>query len=245
MKKIKNPNEIVEKIVADYRSVFGADLVGIFLYGSAAGHEYRPGKSDINFGVVLKDNSIARLHECLLIHKKWRSYPVATPFYLTKAYINASLDTFPVEFLDIKSLYRTIYGEDVIADLQIRREYLRLQCERELKGIALHLRKAYIETGGRPQNLLGLLALSFKRLLPIFKAVLMLHDMPIPKNRSEIVLSVETIYKLGSSALSQVYALITAQKAAPVKGNGYLDLFNRYAGIIDTIGDSIDRMSNN
>ncbi|MDD5675618.1 MAG: hypothetical protein PHC61_15720 [Chitinivibrionales bacterium] len=245
MKKVTNPSEIAEKLVADYRAVYGSDLVSMFLYGSAAGHEYRPGVSDINLGVVLADNSIRRIHQSMPIHKKWRSYPFAIPFFMTRAYISSSLDTFPIEFLDIKSSYRIIHGEDILAALPIHKEYLRLQCERELKSIALHLRKAYIESNGHRRALAQLLALSLKRLLPVFKAVLVLHDSTVPKNRSEIVLSVETVYSLGSSALSQVYALSAG--AAKYKGEAadFIDLFDRYANIIDTIAESIDRMSNN
>ena len=54
-KKPQDPKEIFQEIITDYKKAFGDDLVSIVLYGSAAGQDYRPGKSDINFMIVLSN----------------------------------------------------------------------------------------------------------------------------------------------------------------------------------------------
>ena len=54
----KDPKEIFQELTDDYKDCFGNELVSIILYGSAAGKEYRPGKSDINVMVVLTDAGI-------------------------------------------------------------------------------------------------------------------------------------------------------------------------------------------
>ncbi|MCP4664797.1 MAG: hypothetical protein GY849_00385, partial [Deltaproteobacteria bacterium] len=46
-KSPKDPREMFPEFIADYKEIFGDDLVSIILYGSAAGEGYRPGKSDI------------------------------------------------------------------------------------------------------------------------------------------------------------------------------------------------------
>jgi len=49
MAKITDPKTLFPDIVSDYQKIFGDDLTSIILYGSAAGPDFRPGKSDINF----------------------------------------------------------------------------------------------------------------------------------------------------------------------------------------------------
>ena len=99
---IKNPNDIVEELIADYLAVFGNELVSAVMYGSAVTHEYRPGKSDINIALVLVDNTIKRLTQSLSIQKKWQRNGVSIPLFMTKEYIAGSLDSYPVEFLDMQ-----------------------------------------------------------------------------------------------------------------------------------------------
>ena len=236
---IKNPNDIVEKLVADYLKIFGDDLVSVIMYGSAVSHEFRPGKSDINTLLVLKDNSIKRIHECTGFQKKWYSQGVAIPLFMTREFIRSSLDTYPIEFLDIQSNYRVLYGEDVLSGIKLEKEHLRLQCERELKGIALHLRTEYLRVAGRSKDVESLLSASVRKLIPIFKAVLVLNDRKIPGAKSEAISCVEDLYSLGASALSDVFF-----KSQQFRDN-YVELFDRFAGVIDVITLHVDEMKGN
>ena len=72
----KDPKEIFPEIIADYKNLFGDDLVSIILYGSATGQDYRPGKSDINFMIVLSEEGIERLELPEELHAGlWKGYP--------------------------------------------------------------------------------------------------------------------------------------------------------------------------
>jgi hypothetical protein len=53
----KTPEEIFPEITADFQKIFGEDLVSIILYGSGAGGDYVPGKSDLNFLITLTDRA--------------------------------------------------------------------------------------------------------------------------------------------------------------------------------------------
>ena len=57
----KDPQEVFPDIVEGLTDLFGDDLVSIILYGSAASGDYVPGKSDINFMIVLSDAGIDRI----------------------------------------------------------------------------------------------------------------------------------------------------------------------------------------
>ncbi len=237
MRKVTNPNEIVGKFVSDYRAIFKDALTSVIMYGSAVTHEYKPGKSDINMAVVLENNRISEIARSIEIQKKWRRFGVTTPFFMTKSYIESSLDTYPIEFLDMQSNYRVLHGEDVLASLDINREHLRLQCERELKGAALHIRKAFISGATSARELDFILRASLRALFPIFKALLVLGDKNIPKTKSDIVSGVEDLYNMGSSVLSEIFHSSPKQ----FKGS-YERIFDRYAGIIDSLVKAVDSM---
>jgi hypothetical protein len=238
MKKITNPNEIVGSFVSDYLGVFGNDLECVLMYGSAVTHEYQPGKSDINMAVILENNGIPQIARCKDVQHKWRRFGVATPFFMTKSYIASSLDTYPIEFLDMQSNYRILHGEDILANIEISREHLRLQCERELKGAALHIRKAFIGGAGSVRVMNGILRESLKALFPIFKALLVLDGQTIPRTKSDILSGVEDLYNMGSSVLSEIYY------AGPKDiRREHERIFDRYAAIIDLLVDAVDRMT--
>jgi len=69
---------------------------------------------------------------------------------LTKADIDSSLDTFPIEFLNIKRNYTVVFGEDILEGLAFEKEFIRMQCERELKGKLLLLRAEYVNENETP-----------------------------------------------------------------------------------------------
>jgi predicted nucleotidyltransferase len=73
-----NPKEIFEEITADYKEVFGEGLKGIILYGSATSGSYIPGKSDINFMILVSETGIENLDLAFKTVAKWRKRKVAT-----------------------------------------------------------------------------------------------------------------------------------------------------------------------
>jgi predicted nucleotidyltransferase len=237
MKTIKNPNDIVEKLIADFSQAFGEKLISVILYGSAVSHEYRPGKSDINVAVILSDNEVSTISQITPYMNYWSKRGLATPFFMTKSYITESLDTFPIEFLDIKNAHRVLFGEDILSGLEIQREHLRLQCERELRGTSLHLRKAYIHSIKKPEALLDIIHISIRHLIPIFRALLVLEQRNIPATRADVVGLVEDSFNLEGGSLSCLFT----QSIADVKKNGQV-VFDRYAKAIDALIKSIDAL---
>jgi len=183
----KKPEEVFGDFVRRYKEVFGSDLLGVILYGSGARGDYIPKKSDINFMVILTEEGINSLGKAIPLVSKWHKRRVSTPLFLTKTYIESSLDTFPIEFLNFKTAYKLIYGEDVLKDLSFDRKYLRLQCERELKGKLLQLRENFLETEGNKRKIEALISLSLSTFFSIFQAVLFLKDKDPVSEKGELL----------------------------------------------------------
>jgi predicted nucleotidyltransferase len=176
-----------QALAGDYRKAFGAELISVILYGSAVSGDYLPKKSDLNYLIVLSEDGMERLHLAHGLVARWRKKKVATPLFLTKAYIESSVDTFPIEFINIKRNHLLIFGENVLEKLTFTKSFVRLQCERELKGKLLLLRKSYVETGGKAGILRKLITDSVPTFIFVFKGLLYLLDREVPATMRETV----------------------------------------------------------
>jgi len=195
-KRPDDPDDILAGVTSDCKAVFGDDLTAIILYGSAAGADYTPGKSDINLLIVLTDRGIGQLRKAIEPVSRWRKRNVATPLFMTKAYLDSSLDSYPVEFLNMRENHRTIFGEDVLAELTFDPKYLRLQIERELKGKLLLLRSGFLETEGMPKQIRSLIGVSLNAFVAAFKALLYLKGRDIPQSRRDVIETAAELLKM-------------------------------------------------
>jgi len=182
---MENPVDIAKEAAEILKSIYGDELVSVILYGSAAGKDYVSGKSSVDLLVVLTDQGINKLALLFPHLKLLRKKRITIPLLLTEQFIKTSLDTFPVEFLNMKLQYKLITGKDVLLDLAIDKSWLRTQCERELKGKLLYLRQGFVETEGKAKPLRLLIFHSLKTFLFLFNALIYLKDREIPKTRRE------------------------------------------------------------
>jgi len=188
MAKIPNtPEEIFPEITADYRNVFKEELISIILFGSGAGDDYVPGKSDLNLLITLTDRGMDGLDRVLDTVGQWRKRNVAIPLFMTREYLAGSQDAYPIEFLNMKRIYRVVTGEDVLAPLAFDPHNIRLQLERELRGKLLHLRSGYLATEGKAAKIRELIGVSLTAFVSLFSAILYLKGMAIPPAKRDII----------------------------------------------------------
>ncbi len=170
------PQDIFVPLTQDFLKIFNKELVSLILYGSAASGHYIKGKSDINLLVVLTSTGMDKLADVLDTVQVWKKSRVAVPLVMTKAFIEKSLDCYPIEFLNMRNRHILIYGENVLEQLKFKPEDLRLQIERELKGKLILLRNGYLESGGSARQLKQLINRSFTAFTSIFNAMLYLKQ---------------------------------------------------------------------
>lgn len=236
----KDPNEIFEEITKDYQIAFGNDLVSIALYGSGATGDYVPKKSDLNFLIALTEEGINALERSLEVVSRWRKRKVSTPLFLTKSYITSSLDTFPIEFLNMKMNHILVFGEDVLANLSFEKGNLRVQCERELKAKLLQLRQGYLDASKRVRNLRLLIASSIPAFIAIFRALLYLKDTEVPARREEIVSRVCEEFDLDHGLFSTLLSIKDREKRL---SKGEMDwLIQRYITEVRRLSLIVDKM---
>jgi hypothetical protein len=237
----QDPNEIFPEIIDDYKGLFGDDLISIILYGSASGRDYRPGKSDINFMIVLSEDGIERLDKAFKVVETWQKRKVAIPLFLTELYVESSLDVFPIEYLNFQRNHVLVYGKDILEELSFDRELVRLQCEREIKGKLLLLREAYMETGGKGRALRDVIGQSIRAFVAIFDALLFFKGTLIPKERRDVVSLTCDTFDLDAQLFQKLLDIkeeVIKPDDAQTKSffQDYLKEVRKLSKIVDTLG---------
>jgi len=240
-KTIKDPKDIFPEIIIDYENIYGEDLVSIILYGSAAGENYRPGKSDINFMVVLSEKGIEQLDRAFSVVKKWQKRKVAVPLFLSETYVETSMDVFPIEYLNFQRNHVLVFGKDILKDLSFDFQFIRLQCEREIKGKLLLLREAFIEASGKARELRRVIGHSMPALIAIFEALLHLKGKEVPKQKRALVRSTCETFQMDAGVFER---LLDIREGRIKTGNAeigklfkiYLREMRKLAKLVDALG---------
>jgi len=108
------------------------------------------------------------LSACAKLSPRWDRAGIATPLILPESEFRRSLDAFPLEYGEIIRTHQRVFGDNPFIDLVIAPADLRRACETQIKSHLVHLREAFIESGGRPGSVASLVAAS----APAFTALL-------------------------------------------------------------------------
>lgn len=215
-------------------------LHSVYIIGSALTQDYDPKKSDINSTIVLHEMDLKFLELLAPLGKKYGKKGIAAPLFMTPAYIDKSRDVFPIEFLNIKLLHHTVFGQDIFKDLDIDRSDLRHQCERELKVKLIGLRQGYISAAGDQKILARGFAGSIAGYMPLFKAIIVLLGRETPQNNPEILSALTDITGIRTDAFKQVLALKSRQTRPTIEKLNIV--FEDYYKIIEQLGEMIDAL---
>ncbi len=236
----KQPQEVFESFVSDFKEIYGDDLLSVILYGSGARGEYVRKRSDINFLIVLSEAGIQNLRSSLLFIKKWRRRKVSTPLFLTKQYIHSSLDSYPVEFFNMQRYHLLVYGEDVLEELKIDKKLLRLQCEHEIKGKLLHLREEFLGTSGNKHLLSALFSRSLPAFATLFEALLFLKGEEIPSSRPQTIMKAASVFGLDESVFASIQKV--RDTTAKLSTEELRLLMDKYIWQIRTLAEAVDKL---
>jgi hypothetical protein len=236
----KKPEEIFPEITEQLKAVFGADLKSLCLYGSGASGEYVPGKSDLNFLVVVTDEGMKKLRRLHDVVGGWKKRGVTTPLVMTKAFLNNALDVYPIEFLTMKEHHVRVYGDDVLSTLAFDCPCLRLQVEREIKGKLIHLQQGYLESEGQAKKLRDLIKVSLVAFLSLFTAILYLKGKPIPTGRRQVIKNACELAGIDGDVF--IRCLEVKEDAVKYDLKEMVPLFDQYLGEIEKFDDFVDQL---
>jgi len=175
--------EQLSQLVSKLNKAAEGNLLSVILYGSAATEEFHPKHSDLNVLTILRELNRAELSKLSAASAWWASKGHPAPLFFTLSELRHSADIFAIELLDIKAARRILYGEDLIASLEVPTELHRRQVERELRQNTLRLRQHYVIQASDPRRTLQLMISSLSTFAALFRHALLALGEDLPADR--------------------------------------------------------------
>ena len=184
------PDEIqklLQTYVKDVKGVFGEQLEGMLLYGSAVRGEFLPGRSNLNILLLVSSYDSAVLKQYSALHRQWGKEQIVVPLFLTEEELRMSAAVFPLEFLEIQEHHRVLGGRDPFIGFHLKADRLREAVVQGLMSHLLRLRQRYVEGGGSDEATTILLPLSITSNLPLLRGVQRLLGRPVLTHSDAVI----------------------------------------------------------
>ncbi|MBM4132340.1 MAG: hypothetical protein FJ245_01105 [Nitrospira sp.] len=223
--------QTLRSYLEEVTKLFGQALEAVILYGSAAGNEFLPDRSNLNILILLAKQDTALLEQYAKIHKRWGKERIVVPLFLTQQELQASAVLFPLEYLEIKELHVLLAGRDPFPTLHVDQRNLGLQYEQELRGNLLRLRQRFVEGGGKQEAILSLLPLSLTSLLPCLRGLLRIKGLSVPAQSDGLLDQLQSHLGIDPTGFREVLSLKRGQSTP-----GPLEvprLFDRYVASLE------------
>jgi predicted nucleotidyltransferase len=225
-------------LVDRLRKSFGAQLVSVILYGSAATEDWHRDRSDINVLCVLNRLTPDELGRAEPILRWWREQRNPPPLLLTDEEVQASTDCFPMEFHDMRQHRRILHGLDVIDGLQVDSKFYRAQVEHELRAKQLRLRQHAAEVLSDPARLEKLMSDSISTFCVLGRHALILHGSPAYWKKQEVVKALRQVSGSNFDAFDEILSLRSSNRTLAREES--LLLLDRYLGDIAALVRFVD-----
>jgi len=220
----------------------GDNLQSLCVVGSALTEDYHPKLSDINTVVLVRQRSHQLLQQLAGHGRKMGRMKLRAPLLMTQEYIHRSVDVFGVELLDFQFNHVVVYGTDPFGELDFKKEDVRLQCERQLKGALIKLRQGYIQALGKQKLVATLLQGCVKEFSVLLRALLWLADIERDKEGMGNIKKCAQEYSFDGKVMSYLLELQLQHRPCPTDQVEYL--FEQVYQTIDHLSRKIDKIEN-
>jgi hypothetical protein len=223
------------------RSLLGANLNSIIIYGSAVVEDYDPRRSNVNLVVVVEKLDFNVLQDVQHYVSRWTRKGIVAPLFLTREHMRTSSDVFPLEFLDMSDFHKVVIGDDPFAKLAINRENLRLECEEKLKGSLINLRQSYLEIADRRVPMMNLVASSITGLVSVFRGLVRLSGAKAAALKAEVIVQAADEYGFNKAPFHKALEI---KHLAPRMTRNEMDAFySSYLAEIEKLAIKVDKMA--
>lgn len=225
---------------------FGENLYSLILFGSAArsskrkGDDFKEGASDVNTVIILENVTRHELNAILEIGRKFKGSGLAIPLVFKRGHIVSSLDTFPLEFSDMKNCHILLHGADPLENAVIETKNLRHQCEVEFKGQLVQLRRGYLASGEEQEALTALISASVTSILAACRGMVLIAGMTPPDNKSDLLKLVHDNYDVDTSPIDEALQIKHGEAGGATAA--LEALFDKYLASIEKLADVVDRL---
>jgi predicted nucleotidyltransferase len=219
--------------------ILKARLVSAILYGGLAKGEYVPETSDVNLMIVLDKVTVDALdHVAPVIQGGARDFRLSA-MLVGESDLRRSAEVFPIKFLDMQRNHRVLWGKDVLANLTISRDHVRLRCAQEINNLLLRLRQFYVQRAHRPELIESTLTRAISSFLTSLSTLVELKTGRVLPTKSGVIFAVPEI-GLDSRPLQEVFALKQGELKPNLDGlkhlyDDFMMTVQQAAELVDTV----------
>ena len=233
----------LDELVKQLRSAYGDRLASVVLYGSAAGGDHIPNRSDYNVLVLLEefDNSELDLSTTVAaghVARAWKDAGNPPPMTLTMEEWRRSSDIFPMEYADILERHRVLHGAPPFEGINVSKADLRLQLEQQVMGKLLQLRQGVLLAGMDGKRRLELISASLSTMMVLFRAVLRLHGERPETDNSAVATRVGSLAGFDPSPFTRAVRHVHGTDKIPQSEAGRV--LAGYLSAIDQLSHHLD-----
>ena len=160
---------------------FGAKLVSVVHYGDLVKKDLSQiAAVDATIRVLIVAKDLVEADWCKLSQAfdRLKGRASVAPMLMSDKELKSSTDVFPILFQEMKDSHRTLFGEDLLVDLEIKRSHVRLRCEQELKSLQLRMQSICLMHFASPHRLRTALVQDYESFLPLLKVAIKLSETP-------------------------------------------------------------------
>ncbi|MCZ6750650.1 MAG: nucleotidyltransferase domain-containing protein [Acidobacteria bacterium] len=232
--------KLLEELVKRLREAYGNDLVSVVLYGSAASDDYQKKYSDLNVLCTLRQVGVPELRRGAKAIDWWIKQKQPAPLLLSLEETENSHDAFPVEFLDIQQSHRILYGEDLVAGIQVDTRHHRRQVEHELRSDVLRLRERYLRLQRHDKEVIRLMVESLPAIATMVRHALILAGVTAPARKRETFQAASSHVSIEAAPFLTVLGICEGSAKPP--SNQVHDLFAAYLEQVSRLAVAVDQM---
>jgi hypothetical protein len=220
-------------LVRDLRNVFGDRLHALVAYGPRLeGSANAP----LTCLVLVASLTAEDLQGCAQLARRWSRAHVATPLIMPTHEFMRSLDTFPLEYGEIIGAHEVVYGDNPFSSAVIAQDDLRRACELQAKSHLVHLREAFIESGGRPTDIADLVTTSAPAFNLLLRNVARLNSVNM-SDRNEVT-------RAGARAVGipeeLVADMLNLERQTGIPATDPSRLFPEYLAAVEQLARAVD-----
>jgi hypothetical protein len=226
--------------LAPVRLALGHDFLSAYLTGSVLTQGFDPEHSQVNVLLVARRLGPDTLDALARALPQTKRPPHFAPLFMTQSQIENSLDSFPIEWVEIQERHLLIEGQDVLGNLAVPRTYLRLQCEHELRGKLILLRQSYVLGAAHPDRLEPVLRSSASGFATLFRTLLRLSGESPPADQARVIERVADLFHLEAEGLLGAYLVRASRRRH--KGHELLAIYRKFMTEIERLVDAINEL---
>ena len=228
--------------IDDLKATHGNNLVSVILYGSAAIGDFVEQTSDYNVLVALNEIRPKDLRDAQACMREWQRLGHPVPVYFTVKELKDAADVFPIEFHQMERARKVLYGQDLLATVEISDVFLRHQTEYELRSKLLQLRRLYIPASTSGEKLLQLMSESLVSFTALFRAVLLINNIEPPLTKKAIIETMVKHLNIDGTPFENILTIrenIASNSLNEISANR---LFSAYLEQIEQVIDAVDKV---